>query len=95
MHARRSVLVVTLCAAGLGLLPAAAAQATIPSKYSNCTNLRGSYPHGVGRAGARDHVAAGARPVTTWTRSTSAYNTAVHYNASLDRDHDDIACEKA
>lgn len=95
MNPRNGVLLVTLSAAFVGLIPAGAAQATIPAKYANCTNLHHYYPHGVGRVGARDHVAPGARPVTTWTHSTSAYNTAVHYNAGLDRDHDYIACERA
>ena len=67
---------------------------TFPSKYANCTNLHRYYPHGVGRVGARDHVASGGRPVTTWTKSTTAYNTAMRYNRGLDRDHDYIACEQ-
>jgi hypothetical protein len=80
---------------GLAALTAPAAHATVPAKYANCTNLRHSYPHGVGRATAHDHVAAGSRPVTTWTKSTTAYNTAIHYNAGLDRDKDFVACERA
>ena len=70
------------------------AEAAIPAKYANCTNLHRYYPHGLGRVGARDHVAAGAVPVTTWARSTAAFNLAMHYNRGLDRDHDYIACEK-
>ena len=72
----------------------APAQAAIPAKYANCTNFHRYYPHGLGRVGARDHVAAGAVPVTTWARSTAAFNLAMHYNRGLDRDHDYIACEK-
>jgi hypothetical protein len=74
---------------------APAASAAVPAKYANCTNLHHYYPHGIGRLGARDHVAAGSRPVTTFTKSTTGYNLAIRYNAGLDRDHDYIACEKA
>lgn len=91
----RLVVVATAGALACGVLAPMTANAAIPAKYANCTNLRQYYPHGVGRATARDHVTAGSRPVTTWTRSTTAYNTAVHYNAGLDRDHDYVACEKA
>src|SRR3954468_4746135 len=92
LRARATVVAAAALSASIGLI--APAQATIPAKYANCTNLRHYYPHGVGRVGARDHVASGGRPVTTWTKSTTAYNTAVHYNAGLDRDHDFIACEQ-
>jgi hypothetical protein len=90
---RAAVVAAAALAASLGV--AVPAEATIPAKYANCTNLHRYYPHGVGRLGARDHVAAGSRPVTTFTKSTTAYNTAVRYNAGLDRDHDLIACEHA
>jgi len=90
---RAAVVAATALTASLGVV--VPAQATIPAKYANCTNLHHYYPHGVGRVGARDHVAAGSRPVTTFTKSTTAYNTAIHYNAGLDRDHDSIACERA
>ena len=85
-------LAVVAVAASVGL--AVPASASIPSKYANCTNLNRDYPHGVGRATARDHVAAGATPVTTWKHDTTAYNTAMHFNRGLDRDHDYIACER-
>ena len=91
LHVRAAVVTAAALTASLGLV--APAQAAIPAKYANCTNLHRSYPHGVGRVGARDHVASGGRPVTTWTKSTTAYNTAMHYNRGLDRDHDYIACE--
>jgi hypothetical protein len=88
-------LALTLASAALGMISPAVANASVPPKYANCTNLHHYYPHGVGRVGARDHVAAGGHPVTTWTHSTNAYNTAIHYNARLDADHDYVACEKA
>ena len=90
---RAAVVAAAALAASLGV--AVPAEAAIPATYANCTNLHRTYPHGVGRLGARDHVAAGSRPVTTFTRSTTAYNTAIRYNAGLDRDHDQIACEHA
>ena len=92
MTTRSWVLAGVIAVTATGLAPAASA--TVPPKYANCTNLHHYYPHGVGRVGARDHVAAGSRPVTTFTKSTNAYNVAIHYNAGLDRDHDYIACEK-
>ena len=63
-----------------------------PALYKNCTNLNKRYPHGVGRANARDKTS--GKPVTTFTRSTSLYNRAISYNRGLDRDKDGIACEK-
>ena len=84
-------------AAGIGLLAVltpAAAHAAIPSKYASCSTLAGSFPHGVGRVGATDRVAGSSRPVTTWRRDTAAYNLAIHYNRALDRDHDNVACER-
>jgi len=66
----------------------------IPRLYKNCTNLNLKYPHGVGRANARDKTKSG-EPVTTFKRSTKIYNTAWGFNKGLDRDKDGIACEKA
>jgi hypothetical protein len=88
------VLALTLTAGSATLVPAAAS-ATVPAKYANCTNLHHYYTHGVGRATARDHVSGTTPPVTTWKHDTAAYNTAIRYNAGLDRDHDAVACEKA
>jgi hypothetical protein len=90
---RASLLVLAVTVTGAVVAPTAA-HATIPAKYANCTNLNKTYPHGVGRSTARDHVATGARPVTTWKHDTAAYNTAIRYNRGLDRDKDYIACEK-
>jgi hypothetical protein len=64
-----------------------------PPVYKNCTNLNKRYPHGIGRAKARDHTS--GRPVTTFTRSDRLYRIAMSYNRGLDRDHDGIACETA
>lgn len=74
---------------GISLAPAAGA-ATKPVKYKNCTALTKVYKHGVGKAGAKDKVASGKTPVTTFTRSTKVYALNTH----LDRDKDGIACEK-
>ncbi len=49
------------------------------------------YPHGVGRAGARDKTS--GTPVTTFTRSTKLYRLAMSHNKALDRDKDGVACE--
>jgi Excalibur calcium-binding domain len=43
--------------------------------------------------GARDHT--NGTPVTNFTRSTKLYKLAMSYNRGLDRDEDEIACEKA
>ena len=81
--------------ASLALAVGVAAQAAptkIPPLYKNCTELNKRYPHGVGRANARDHVTSGV-PVTTFKHGTKLYNLAISYNKGLDRDHDGIACE--
>jgi len=74
---------------------ATAASATgtrIAPVYKSCSYFDAKYPHGVGRAGAQDHIAAG-EPDTTFLRSTSVYNLAMHHNRRLDYDRDGIACE--
>lgn len=73
--------------------PSPTAVSVIPPLYKNCTALNKKYPHGVGKAGARDKTS--GRPVTTFKRSTKLYNTAMSHNKGLDRDKDGIACEKA
>jgi hypothetical protein len=70
-----------------------AAGSAIPPLYKNCTALNKKYPHGVGRAKARDKTS--GKPVTTFKRSTAIYNTAMSYNKRLDGDKDGVACEKA
>jgi hypothetical protein len=78
--------------AGIALTLAAPASPAIPRVYKNCTELNKKYPHGVGRAGARDKTT--GDPVTTFKRSTRLYRIAMGHNSRLDRDKDGIACEK-
>jgi hypothetical protein len=67
----------------------AQSQAASAKKFKNCAALNQSYPHGVGRKGARDKTS--GTPVTNYTVSSSLYAA----NRSKDRDKDGIACEKA
>ena len=69
------------------------AAARIPPLYRNCTSLNKRYPHGVGRALARDKTA--GVPVTNFVKSNRLYALAMSHNRGLDRDKDGIACEKA
>lgn len=62
--------------------------------YTNCTTLHATYPHGVGRTNAVDHVGGKSRPVTTFVHDTKRYNAAVAAKPDLDRDGDGVACEK-
>lgn len=68
----------------------ASAAVLAAKKYTNCTALNLVFPHGVGRAGAKDSVSGTAKPVTTFTVSTEVYTA----NTASDRDKDGIACEK-
>lgn len=74
----------------------ASAAAKAPSWTKNCTVLNKKYPHGVGKAKARDKVQGKTRkrPVTSFKRSDSLYNQAMKYNKRLDADKDGIACER-
>ena len=65
---------------------------SLSGPYKNCTNLNKRYPHGVGRANARDKTS--GTPVTNFRRSTRIYRAATSDNGGLDRDKDGIACEK-
>ena len=65
---------------------------SLSGPYKNCTNLNKRYPHGVGRATARDRTS--GVPVTNFRRSNRIYRAATSYNRGLDRDRDGIACEK-
>lgn len=56
--------------------------------FQNCTQLKKSYPHGVGRNGAVDKTS--SVRVTTFKRNNALYNA----NKRSDRDKDGIACEK-
>jgi membrane protein involved in colicin uptake len=60
----------------------------VENTFGNCTELRGTYPHGVGRVGARDRVRGRTSPVTAFKRSTAIYGL----NRASDRDG--IACEQ-
>ena len=81
----------------LGIGPLAAAPATVPRPWKNCTNVHKRYPHGVGKLRAHDHTS--GTPVTNFKHSTRLYRVAISYNSArgynLDRDKDGIACEKA
>jgi hypothetical protein len=70
------------------------AGAAMPRLYKNCTNFNRRYPHGVGRRLARDKVRPGAEPVRNFRRSNLLFRTAMRWNRGLDRDKDNIACEK-
>jgi hypothetical protein len=64
-----------------------------PPWTQNCTMLNKKFPHGVGRAKARDRTS--GEPVTSFRRSTRLYDIAMRWNKGLDRDKDGIACEQA
>jgi Excalibur calcium-binding domain len=66
--------------------------AKAPRLYQNCTNLNRKYPHGLGRANARDKTS--DDPVTNFKHSTKLYRVAMSHNKGLDRDKDGIACEQ-
>lgn len=78
-------------ALGGSLAVAAPAHAGATGIYKNCDALHSKYKHGVGKVGARDRTS--GTPVTTFTRSTKAYNAAMSNNKRLDADKDGIACE--
>ena len=69
----------------------AASPAAIPLPWKNCAAVNKKYPHGVGKAKAKDKTT--GVPVTTFKRSTRLYNIAMSHNRGLDRDKDGIACE--
>lgn len=83
------VLLATLVVGATG---ASAAQGRVPPLYKNCKSLNEKYPHGLGRANARDKTS--DTPVTNFKRSTKLYRIAMSHNRGLDRDKDGIACEK-
>lgn len=90
---KRLTLLIVVCAAMLAPQTGASSGAAMPALYKNCTNLTKRWPHGVGRANAKDKTS--GKPVTTFFRSTKTYNTAMSHNKGLDRDKDGIACETA
>ena len=91
---RRTRTAMALAATSLtaGLLTALPAEAHTTGLHDNCTNLNRTWPHGVGRQGARDRSS--GVPVTTFYRNTAAYRAAEGHNGTLDADNDGIACEK-
>ena len=100
MSVRRSIVGTIVMAVSLGAVGVAALQAaTKPRSYKNWTSLNGVYPHGVGRAQARDKTTSG-KPVTTFKVSNTVYayndGKALRHpgEKDLDRDNDGIACEK-
>lgn len=75
---------------GFATVPAEA-KTKVPSPFQNCTVFNKSYPHGVGKKGAKDKS---PKPVTNFKVDTALYNKAMKYNKGLDRDKDGVACEK-
>lgn len=64
----------------------------VPAQWANCTTVNKRFPHGLGKATARDRTS--GTPVTTFRRDTRLYNIAMSANRRLDGDKDGIACEK-
>lgn len=89
-----------LAAASLAVLVGTAAPVTIVASsghaeakfkhYDNCTKLNKDYPHGVGKAGAVDHVSGHTKKVKNFFVSDGLYKA----NSGSDRDKDGIACEQ-
>lgn len=88
MHRTAVLTLAALAVAGLS----APAHDTVPTKYQNCTNYHHYYPHGVGKTTAKDHTS--GTPVTNFRKDNAEFARAMKYNAGLDRDKDNIACEK-
>jgi hypothetical protein len=88
---RRSATLFVAAATFVTCAPAAFARRVDPAavQYSSCAQLNATYPHGVGLVEARDET--NGKPVTNFTRSDKLYALA----ASLDSDHDGIACERS
>jgi Excalibur calcium-binding domain len=64
-----------------------------PRKYPNCEALNRDFPHGIGLKGATDRNKAGnpmIDPVTDFAINPDVYKA----HKGLDRDKDDIACER-
>lgn len=67
---------------------AARTRADAKLTFSNCTAMNRTYPHGVGKPGARDDSSGSG--VTSFKRDSHIYEL----NGSSDGDDDGIACEK-
>lgn len=87
---RRGRAVALAAAVAFGTVGITAVPAEAARTFKNCTQLNKTYPHGVGKPGARDKVRGSTKPVTNFKRSTTLYNA----NKKSDRDKDGIACEK-
>jgi len=83
------VATLALLGTSVALTSGAEAAAPRPKEYKNCTALNKVYPHGVGRAGAKDKTS--GTPVRTFAKKPAVYKL----NTKSDRDRDGIACEKA
>lgn len=74
------------------LVSVIATPAIAAPSYKNCTELQKTYPHGIGKANAKDKTS--GKPVTNFKKDTAGYNKAIRAKSDLDRDKDGIACEK-
>ena len=77
---------------------APAARERIPYGWQKCSHVNAKYRHGVGKRFAHDRTT--GVPVTNFYRSTKLYNmnngprNKATGEYDLDRDNDDIACER-
>jgi hypothetical protein len=58
----------------VAVAPAPGSTVAVPYVWQSCTHVHTKYPHGVGKANARDKTS--GTPVTTFKRSTRLYNIA-------------------
>jgi hypothetical protein len=86
-----ALLALAIAAVVLVAAVTAAPVAKAPPWVKNCTALNKKYPHGIGKAKARDKTS--DTPVTTFKRSTKLYKLALSHNGRLDGDGDGVACE--
>ncbi len=89
----RALIIALVLALLVAFFLVSAASARIPPLYKNCTAFNKWFPHGIGRAHARDKTS--GTPVTTFRRNNRLYRLVMSYNRGLDGDKDGIACEKA
>jgi hypothetical protein len=90
---QRALIIVYVVVLGASTGAAAWAAVTVSPAWKNCTKVQQKYPHGVGRAAARDRTS--GTPVKTFKRSDRLYSIAMSNNRGLDRDRDGIACERS
>ena len=79
MKIRTLVVAAAVGALLVAVAPAPGSTVAVPYVWKNCTNVHTKYPHGVGKANARDKTS--GTPVTTFKRSTRLYNIAASYNS--------------